>query len=54
MEVNNTFISIIPKIKKLATFNDFRTIDLYNTMYKIFTKIMAIRLQSIMPNLISE
>ena len=54
MEVNNTFIALIPKKEKSKTFNDYHLIDLCNNPYKWFTKTMAIRIKKILPNLISE
>lgn len=53
-ELNNTFIALILKKEKSETFNVYRPIALCNILYKLFTKTMAMRIQKLFPNLISE
>ena len=42
--LNNTFLTLIPKVDRPATFADYRPIALCNLMYKLITKIIAERL----------
>ena len=53
-QVNETFLSLIPKIDKPETFSHFRPIGLCNVSYKLVTKIPATRLKEYMPRLISQ
>lgn len=53
-EINNTFLVFIPKSDHCKDFGNFRPIALCNTLYKLFTKTLASRLQTILPRLISE
>lgn len=46
-ELNATLIAIIPKVDNPKTFIDFHPIALCNTLYKIFTKAISIRLAKI-------
>jgi hypothetical protein len=48
-----TFISLIPKNENPSSFKDFGPISLNNVTYKIIFKILASRLESILPKLIS-
>ncbi|KAF6154517.1 hypothetical protein GIB67_028409 [Kingdonia uniflora] len=48
-----SFITLIPKVEKPEGLNDYRPISLCFVVYKIFTKIIASRLSSILPKLIS-
>lgn len=52
--LNHTFITHIPKKKKLELAYDFRPISLCNVFYKIFSKVLANRLKRILPNIISK
>jgi len=45
--INNSFITLIPKINNPETVNDFRPISLLNCSIKLITKILAERLQAI-------
>ena len=53
-QVNNTFLSLIPKVNKLENFTHFRPIGLYNVTYKLVTKILALRMKEVMPKLIGQ
>eukprot|EP00253_Pinus_taeda_P024410 PITA_24410 len=51
---NSTFLALIPKENRPTSFYTFRPISLCNSSYKIFMKIIASRLQPLLPSLISE
>jgi len=42
--INNSYITLIPKVNNPETVNDFRPISLLNTSIKLLTKILAERL----------
>ena len=44
--LNATFVALIPKECKPASFNDFKPIALCNFVYKIITKMIASRIKS--------
>jgi len=46
--INNTFVTLIPKIKGANKLSDFRPISLVGSLYKIFSKILATRLKHVM------
>lgn len=50
---NLTHLSLIPKSNKPQSFADSRPISLCNTVYKIFTKAIYLRLKSLIPKVIS-
>jgi len=52
--INNTFISLIPKIECLQRLNDFRPISMVGSLYKILSKVLSNRLRRVMPSVISE
>ncbi|KAL9675269.1 hypothetical protein QQ045_003471 [Rhodiola kirilowii] len=51
--INKTFVALIPKIGSPQSLEDYRPINLVNSMYKILSKCLAKRLSSILPQLIS-
>lgn len=53
-EVNSTYITLIPKVKHISKVGDFRPISLCNVIYKIVAKILANKLKSILPYIISH
>ena len=51
---NSSFLALILKEKSPISLDWFRTISLFNTPYKILSKILAIRMKSIMSHLIFD
>nr|GEZ25909.1 RNA-directed DNA polymerase, eukaryota, reverse transcriptase zinc-binding domain protein [Tanacetum cinerariifolium] len=51
---NSSFIALIPKTRNAKTVKDFRPIGLNGSLYKIIAKILANRLSSVIPDLISD
>ncbi|XP_057425987.1 secreted RxLR effector protein 78-like [Lotus japonicus] len=51
---NASFIALIPKVDAPQNLNDFRPISLIGCMYKVISKLLAIRLKKVMGKLISE
>lgn len=51
-EINDTLITLIPKADHVTTIKQFRLISLCNVSYKVITKILAIRLKTVMEKLI--
>jgi len=52
-EVNHTFVTLIPKIKKASTLTDFRPISYCNVIYKIIAKMSSNRLQMVIGEFVS-
>lgn len=52
-ELNNTFITLIPKNMGANSFNDFRPISLSNVIYKVISKILANRLKPRLEKIVS-
>lgn len=53
VDVNYTFITLIPKVSDVKKVGEFRLISLCNVIYKIVAKVLANRLKSTLPHVIS-
>nr|GEX38647.1 RNA-directed DNA polymerase, eukaryota, reverse transcriptase zinc-binding domain protein [Tanacetum cinerariifolium] len=51
---NSSFIALIPKTQNAKSVKDFFPISLIGSLYKIIAKILANRLSSVIPDLISD
>jgi hypothetical protein len=52
--INYGIIVLLPKVKEMTTIKQYRSICLLNVFYKIFTKMLSIRLMEVAKNIISE
>jgi hypothetical protein len=52
--INSTFISLIPKNNNPKSFEYFWPISLCNPIYKLITKIIANKLNSILSSVVSK
>lgn len=52
--LNDTFITLISKIKKPKSMMDFHPISLCNVLYKIFSKVLVNRIKPILSNIIGD
>jgi hypothetical protein len=52
--LNATFLTLIPKEERVSHPQQFRPITLCNMIYKIITKVIALRLKPILPFIISK
>lgn len=53
-EVNCTFLDLIPKVERLTSFGDFKSISLCNVLYKVIAKVIMNRLKPLLKYIISE
>lgn len=51
--LNVTFIALIQKLVEPNTFSDYGSIDLFNTLHKLISKVLANRLNIVLSNHIS-
>jgi hypothetical protein len=52
--LNATFLTLIPKEERVTNLKNFRPIVLCNVIYKIISKVIALRLKPILPFIISK
>ena len=50
----HSFITLIPKVKNPELISQYRPICLSNVLFRVFSKVLANRLKSVLPGLISE
>lgn len=53
-DLNRTAIVLIPKVRNLQEMKEFRPISLCNVLYKICSKVLALRLREILDEIIAE
>jgi hypothetical protein len=51
--INYGIIVLLPKIKEVLNIKQYRPIHLLNVFYKLFTKVLAIRLMEVVNDIIS-
>lgn len=51
---NSSFITLATKVKDPATLNEFNPISLFGCVYKIVSKILAIRIKAVVGDVIGE
>ncbi|KAL5546661.1 hypothetical protein UlMin_006348 [Ulmus minor] len=54
VSINETLITLLPKVKCPTHITEFRPISLCNVLYKIISKMLATRMRSVMDSIISE
>ena len=52
--LNHTYITLIPKVKSPKFIFEFHPIALCNVLYKLVSKVLANRLKTVLPQIISE
>jgi retron-type reverse transcriptase len=50
--INSSYITLVPKVDGAKIVSEFRPISLLNSSLKLITKLLAIRLQGVITNLI--
>jgi len=53
-DINNTYITLVPKVKFSNRMKDFYPISLSNVKYKLVSKVLANCLKTVLPQIISE
>ncbi|KAK0579997.1 hypothetical protein LWI29_034757 [Acer saccharum] len=53
-DLNSTFITLIPKVKRPMMLSDYRPISLVGSMYKVVAKVLANRLRRVMNSVIGD
>ena len=53
-DFNTTIITLIPKVPNPSSMGDFRPISCCNTVYKCISKIIAKRIQMILPSIVDN
>lgn len=54
LDLNHTFITLIPKIKQLCEVENYHPISLCNILYKLISKVIANRLKGVLFTLIFD
>ena len=52
--LNNTFITLVPKISSLEHAHQYRLISLCNVLYKIYSKVLANCLKKVLLSIITK
>jgi hypothetical protein len=52
--INETYITLIPKVKHPSRITEYRPISLCNVLNKLIAKVLANRLKKLLPHIISE
>ena len=52
--LNTTYITLIPKVDKPIGFHEYRPISLCNLLYKLISKVIAVRLKPFLDSGISQ
>lgn len=49
-----TWVTMTPKVEGVNEIQQFRSINMIRSIYKVIYKILANRMKSVMPNLVGE